>query len=186
MAHLVRLIDDLLDGSRISRGTLHMRLERTDLAVAVAQAVETVSPLVTACGHVLVVRLPEESVSLDADPERLAQVFANWAVRRHGFFVRRARAIVARNRAVYREALERMPALHDEVPAIGNVVFPHSDVDVRKLERLLVRKYRTVIAPGRFFAAREMRDHFRLGLGGKTPTLRRGLANLRRALRELT
>jgi len=116
----------------------------------------------------------------------LAQVFANWAVERHDRFVRRARKIVEENRMIYREALERMPALHGEVPAIGNVVFPHSDVDVGKLEPLLLRKYRTVIAHGRFFAARGVRDHFRLGLGGKSPNLRRGLANLRRALRELT
>ncbi len=116
----------------------------------------------------------------------LAQVFANWAVARHDFFVRRARKIVEGNRRIYRDALERMPALHDEVPAIGNVVFPHSDVNVTELERLLIRKHRTVIAHGRFFAARGMRDHFRLGLGGKTPDLRRGLANLRGALRELT
>ena len=72
------------------------------------------------------------------------------------------------------------------MPDIGNVVFPHSMVNVRKLESLLLRKYRTVIAHGRFFAARGFRDHFRLGLGGKTSEFRRGLANLRQALRELT
>ncbi len=116
----------------------------------------------------------------------LPQAFAHWAIGRHDFFVRRARTIVERNRAILREAHEDMPALRGEVPSIGNVVFPHSEVNVGKLERLLIRKYRTVIAHGRFFAARGMRDHFRLGLGGKTADLRRGLANLRRALRELT
>ena len=116
----------------------------------------------------------------------LAQVFANWAVERREFFVRRARTILRRNRALFREALDRMPALHGEVPAVGNVLFPHSDVDVARLERLLIRKYRTVIAHGRFFSARGLRDHFRLGLGGRTPEFRRGLANLRRALNDLT
>ena len=116
----------------------------------------------------------------------LAQAFADWAVRRHDFFVRRARAIVKRNRALFREILDRTTALHADLPEIGNVVFPHSDANVTKLERLLIRKYRTVIAHGRYFAARGFRDHFRLGLGGNTPVFRRGLANLRRALTELT
>jgi len=121
-----------------------------------------------------------------ASASNLTQVFADWALQRHEFFRRRARGIVARNRRLLGEALDRIPALHLELPDVGNVVFPHSDVDVTKLERLLIRKYRTVIAHGRFFAARGFRDHFRLGLGGKTPVFRRGLANLRRAAAELT
>lgn len=116
----------------------------------------------------------------------LAQAFADWAVRRHDFFLRRARKIVKGNRALYRDAIGRMPALEGDVPDIGNVVFPHAGVNVTKLERLLIRKYRTVIAHGRYFAARGFRDHFRLGLGGKIPVFRRGLANLRRAVSELT
>jgi len=116
----------------------------------------------------------------------LAQTFANWALARHDAFVRRACEIVGGNRAILREAIEETPALRGSVPDIGNVVFPHSRVNVRKLESLLLRKYRTVIAHGRFFAARGFRDHFRLGLGGKTSEFRRGLANLRQALRELT
>jgi aspartate/methionine/tyrosine aminotransferase len=116
----------------------------------------------------------------------LAQAFADWAVKRHDFFVRRARTIVERNRALLQETLDRTPAFHADLPEIGNVVFPHSDVNVTKLERLLIRKYRTVIAHGRYFAARGFRDHFRLGLGGRTPIFRRGLANVRRAVAELT
>ena len=116
----------------------------------------------------------------------LAQTFANWALARHDAFVGRAREIVGRNRAILREAIERTPALRGDVPDIGNVVFPHSAVNVTKLEGLLLRKYRTVIAHGRFFSAHGFRDHFRLGLGGKTPEFRRGVANLRRAIAELT
>jgi aspartate/methionine/tyrosine aminotransferase len=116
----------------------------------------------------------------------ISQVYANWALRRHAFFVKRARTILQKNRAILREALEGIPALHWEMTDNGNLVFPHSDVNVAKLGRLLIRKYRTVIAPGRFFAAHGFRDHFRLGLGGKTSVFRRGLANLRRAVAELT
>jgi len=115
----------------------------------------------------------------------VAYEVAAWTLRRHSFFVRRAKRILDVNRRIARDALERMPALHGGVPDIGNVLFPHSDVDVARLERLLLRKYRTVIAHGRFFG-QGMDKHFRIGIGGKTSELRRGLANLGRALAELT
>ncbi len=75
--HLVRLVDDLLDVSRVMRGKIELRKERVELATVVARAVETVQPLVDAQGHELSVRLPTESLLLDADPVRLAQVVGN-------------------------------------------------------------------------------------------------------------
>ncbi len=75
--HLVRLVDDLLDVSRVMRGKIELRKERVELATVVARAVETVQPLVDAQGHELSVRLPSESLLLDADPVRLAQVVGN-------------------------------------------------------------------------------------------------------------
>ena len=75
--HLVRLVDDLLDVSRVMRGKIELRRERVELATVVARAVETVQPLVDAQGHQLSVRLPPESLPLDADPVRLAQVVGN-------------------------------------------------------------------------------------------------------------
>ena len=75
--HLVRLVDDLLDVSRVMRGKIELRRERVELATVVARAVETVQPLVDAQGHQLSVRLPSESLPLDADPVRLAQVVGN-------------------------------------------------------------------------------------------------------------
>ncbi len=114
----------------------------------------------------------------------VAQEIGTWALRRHAFFLQRARRILDVNRRIAREALEGMPALHGGVPDVGNVMFPHSDVNVARLERLLLKKYRTVIAHGRFFGE-GMDKHFRVGLGGKTSELRAGLANLGRALREL-
>ncbi len=114
----------------------------------------------------------------------VTQEIATWALRRHAFFVSRARRILAVNRKLAREAIEDMPALHGGVPDIGNVMFPHCDVDVAKLERLLLKRYRTVIAHGRFFGE-GMDKHFRLGLGGSTSELRTGLANLKRALKDI-
>ncbi|MFO0926252.1 MAG: ATP-binding protein [Gemmataceae bacterium] len=77
MRQVVRLIDDLLDASRISRGKLALRREPTDLAAVVAAAVETSRPLIEASGHRLDVALPPEPLRLAADATRLAQVFAN-------------------------------------------------------------------------------------------------------------
>jgi signal transduction histidine kinase len=74
---MVRLIDDLLDLSRISRGKIELRRERIDLAAAVQSAVETSRPLIEQSGHALTLSLPSEPVFVDADLTRLAQVFAN-------------------------------------------------------------------------------------------------------------
>src|SRR5581483_5397086 len=75
--HLVRLVDDLLDVSRVMRGKIELRRERVELATVVARAVETVQPLVDAQGHDLSVRISSQSLLLDADPVRLAQVVGN-------------------------------------------------------------------------------------------------------------
>lgn len=75
--HLVRLVDDLLDVSRVMRGKIELRRERVDLATVVGRAVETAQPLVDGQGHRLSVSLPPEPLSLDADPVRLAQVVGN-------------------------------------------------------------------------------------------------------------
>lgn len=77
LGHMVRLVDDLLDVSRISRNKLHLRRERVLLADAVAAAVEAVRPAVDAARHALAVDLPAGPVVLDADLTRLAQVFSN-------------------------------------------------------------------------------------------------------------
>jgi PAS domain S-box-containing protein len=75
--HLVRLIDDLLDISRISRGKLQLRKERVALGAVLEQAMEVAWPLIEGAGQDLELSLPAEPVYLDADPVRLAQVFAN-------------------------------------------------------------------------------------------------------------
>ena len=74
---MVRLVDDLLDVSRITRGKMELRKERVELAAVVRNAVETSRPLIEGGGHELTVALPPEPVYLDADPVRLAQVFSN-------------------------------------------------------------------------------------------------------------
>jgi CheY-like chemotaxis protein/two-component sensor histidine kinase len=75
--HLVRLVDDLLEVSRISRGTFELRRERVELSAVVRNAVDTSNPLIHAAGHQLTVSVPREPLWLDGDPVRLAQILAN-------------------------------------------------------------------------------------------------------------
>jgi PAS domain S-box-containing protein len=77
LQQMVRLVDDLLDVSRITRNQLVLRKERVDLAAVMQCAVESARPLIKAGGHDLAVTLPPQPVYLDADPTRLAQVFSN-------------------------------------------------------------------------------------------------------------
>lgn len=74
---MVRLVDDLLDLSRIMQGKLTLRRERVELAAVVADAVETARPAIDSRRHELTVSLPGEPVALDADPIRLAQALTN-------------------------------------------------------------------------------------------------------------
>jgi PAS domain S-box-containing protein len=77
VAQMARLIDDLMDVARITRGKITLRPEPTDLAAVVAAAVEASAPLVEAGGHRLTVALPPAPVRLTADPARLTQVLSN-------------------------------------------------------------------------------------------------------------
>lgn len=77
VAHMARLLDDLLDVSRISHRKLELRKERIELADVIENAVETSRPLIDSGGHDLVIVLPRAPVYLWADGVRLAQVFAN-------------------------------------------------------------------------------------------------------------
>jgi CheY-like chemotaxis protein len=74
---MVRLIDDLLDVSRISHGKVELQREAVELATIVSTAVETARPLIDAAGHQLALSLPTEPMILEADPVRLAQIIGN-------------------------------------------------------------------------------------------------------------
>jgi signal transduction histidine kinase/DNA-binding response OmpR family regulator len=74
---LVRLVDDLLDISRITGGKIQLRREAVDVAVVVSRAVETSRPLIDARRHELFVGLPPYPVLVDADIVRLSQVLSN-------------------------------------------------------------------------------------------------------------
>jgi CheY-like chemotaxis protein len=77
VGHMVRLVDDLLDVSRISRDTIELRMEPIELASAVHHAVETVRADYERLDHELTITLPSQPTYLNADPIRLAQIVGN-------------------------------------------------------------------------------------------------------------
>ena len=74
---MVRLVDDLLDVSRITRDKLELKKQRVELAAVIQSAVETSRPLIEQASHEFSVTLPAAPIILDADATRLAQVFSN-------------------------------------------------------------------------------------------------------------
>ena len=77
VSHLARLVDDLLDVSRITRGKLQLYREHVELAAVLERALEVTRPMLDGAGHTLEMALPLGSIELDADLMRLSQVFAN-------------------------------------------------------------------------------------------------------------
>jgi signal transduction histidine kinase len=77
LVHLVRMVDDLLDISRVTLGKVALVSTRTDLQTILDSAIETARGQIDAAGHTLTVDLADATLPLDVDPTRIAQVFAN-------------------------------------------------------------------------------------------------------------
>ncbi|MFP7721676.1 hybrid sensor histidine kinase/response regulator [Lysobacter sp. A3-1-A15] len=75
--HMVRLVDDLVEVSRLSRGTIELRRDVVDMAGVLRNAIELSRPLIDSGRHALRLELPDIPLQVDADPVRLAQVFGN-------------------------------------------------------------------------------------------------------------
>jgi len=75
--HLTRLVDDLLDVSRIARGKVELKEEVSEIAEVIAKAIEMASPLLEERAHALTVDVPPRAMAVNGDVARLAQVFAN-------------------------------------------------------------------------------------------------------------
>ncbi len=75
--HLVRLVDDLLDVSRVMRGKVELRREPIEAAAVIGRAIETVQPVIDAQGHHLELNVAAESMLLHVDPLRVAQIIGN-------------------------------------------------------------------------------------------------------------
>jgi len=77
LGQMIRLVDDLLDVSRITRGKIQLRKERVDVAAIVAAAIEAVKPIVEACEHKLTVNVAPTPLFVEGDAARLTQVLGN-------------------------------------------------------------------------------------------------------------
>ena len=77
VGHMVRLVDDLMEVSRITRGTIELRRQRLELAEAIRSSLETSEPLIQRAGLRLALQLPPEPLYVDADPVRLTQIISN-------------------------------------------------------------------------------------------------------------
>ena len=77
VVHMVRLVDDLLDLSRLSRGLIDLKIERVSLAPAIGLALDASRPFIEQQAHELALNLPGEDLAVAADPVRLAQIITN-------------------------------------------------------------------------------------------------------------
>jgi signal transduction histidine kinase len=77
LSHLTRLVDDLLDVARITRGKINLSREPIELGTLIARAVEIVQPLIQERGHQFTSEIPDGTLRVDADPLRLTQAFGN-------------------------------------------------------------------------------------------------------------
>jgi signal transduction histidine kinase len=77
VAHVARLVDDLLDVSRFARGKIRLEKRRTQLVTLVSRAIETASPLFEQHNQHLEVRVPHEGLDVNVDPDRISQAIAN-------------------------------------------------------------------------------------------------------------
>jgi PAS domain S-box-containing protein len=119
--HLVRLVDDLLDVSRVMRGRVELRKEPVELGVIIAHAVETAQPILDAQGQELVLSVPSESLRLEADPTRLAQVIGNLLNNAAKFSYRAGRVWLTAER----EHDEAVVRVRDEGAGISPALLPH-------------------------------------------------------------
>ena len=118
--HMTRLIDDLLDVSRISRGKIKLQRERVDLAKVVHRAIEACRPLIEQHEHELSVLLPAEPVQVDGDFTRLVQVVSNLLDNAAKYSERGGRIVVTR-RAARRRRRRNRSRLRDR-PCTGHAV----------------------------------------------------------------
>ncbi len=136
LQHLVRLVDDLLDVSRISRGKILLKKERIELATVVSSALEMCQPLFKQQDQELTVTLPEEPVYVEADKIRLAQAVCNLVSNASKFSDRRSRIWLT----VEREGAEAVIRVKDNgvgipAPMLSKVFDMFTQVD-RSLEKV--------------------------------------------------
>jgi signal transduction histidine kinase/CheY-like chemotaxis protein len=134
--HLVRLLDDLLDVSRITQGRITLRKEPVNVTTAVANALDTMRALVEEHEHALSVSLPEEPLMVDADPVRLDQIIGNLVTNAAKYTPRQGRLAVS----VVREPPNAVIRVRDNGVGITSDLLPHVFDLFRQSERPLARQ----------------------------------------------
>jgi signal transduction histidine kinase len=144
-----RLVEDMLEVSRVEHGTIQLRKQSLDLAQTVARAVETVRASVESCGHQLVISLPLEPVVLNADPGRLEQMLTNLLNNAAKYMERGGRVWVTAEA----QGAEVVLRVRDDGIGIDPEMLPHVFDPFWQLERTL--------------------DHSQVGLGIGLPLVRK-------------
>jgi len=115
-------------------------------------------------------------------PPYLSELIAIEVMKNKKKFVERARGILNRNRPIVQEWLERNEKVHWNDRGMGNIAFPKVDANIDLLAAVLLKKYSTVIAAGKYFG---VPDRFRLGFGRDAEGLAAGLENFDKAMKVL-
>ncbi len=121
VAQMSRLLEDLLDVSRMTRGQFALRREHLAIAAVIAQAIEIAQPIVDAAGHTLEVALPARPVALEGDLTRLAQVFSNLLINAAKYTEPRGRIALA----VEVQGAEAVVSVSDNGIGIAAEQIPH-------------------------------------------------------------
>ncbi|NUO49971.1 MAG: PAS domain S-box protein [Polyangiaceae bacterium] len=119
--HMVRLVDDLLDVSRVARGKIMLSKSRLQLADVVARAIEAISPLLDQRHHHVTVSVPDDGLSVDADEVRLTQVIINLLSNAARYTPPRGNIVIDARR----EAAEVVLRVRDDGPGIDGDLLPH-------------------------------------------------------------
>lgn len=120
-AHIARLVEDLVDVARVTRGTIELRRERVDLAAVLEQAVEMSRAFMDARGHTFRSELLDDAMTLDADATRLVQVFSNLLNNAAKFTPNGGRIeLTAR-----RDGTDAVISVRDNGPGIPKALLPH-------------------------------------------------------------
>jgi PAS domain S-box-containing protein len=122
--HLTRLVDDLLDVSKITRGKVELRKERVEVSDVIAKAVEMASDLFEQRSHDLFLDVPKERLWVDGDPVRLAQVVANLLTNAARYTERGGKITVSARPEVERASQEIVIRVKDNGAGISPDLLP--------------------------------------------------------------
>jgi len=119
--HMVGLVDDLLDVSRVTRGKVELKRQRGEIAPLIAKAAEMASPLLEQRAHELVLHVPASGLAVDVDPGRIAQALGNLLTNAAKYTEPRGRIVVTAGR----ERDEVVIRVQDSGIGISPEVLPH-------------------------------------------------------------